>query len=95
MLRVFVSVWCAVACCVWRACRGTLARQANGLRPESDELDMLRLLHLLRDVACGLKLLAAQKIVHADLVRCFSTCVCVWSSLHIHLYICLYTHALI
>jgi hypothetical protein len=30
---------------------------------------MLRLLHLLRDVACGLKLLKAQHVVHADLVR--------------------------
>lgn len=30
---------------------------------------MLRLLHLLRDVACGLKLLQTQQIVHADLVR--------------------------
>jgi hypothetical protein len=50
-------------------CRGTLARQASGWEPEHNEADMLRLLHLLRDVACGLKLLQTQHIVHADLVR--------------------------
>lgn len=47
--------------------RGTLARQASGWEPEHNEADMLRLLHLLRDVACGLKLLQTQQIVHADL----------------------------
>lgn len=49
--------------------RGTLARQASELQPEANEQDMLRLLHLLRDVACGLTLLKAQHVVHADLVR--------------------------
>ena len=49
--------------------RGTLARQAAEWQPESSEQDMLRLLHLLRDVACGLKLLKSQSVVHADLVR--------------------------
>ena len=48
--------------------RGTLARVASEWQPESSEEDMLRLLHLLRDVACGLKLLNSQNIVHADLV---------------------------
>lgn len=46
-----------------------MARQASQWQPESNEQDMLRLLHLLRDVACGLKMLKSQHIVHADLVR--------------------------
>jgi hypothetical protein len=50
-------------------CRGTLARQASQWQPQYNELDMLRLLYLLRDVGCGLKLLNSQSIVHADLVR--------------------------
>lgn len=49
-------------------CRGTLARQVGEWQPHLYEHDMLRLLHLLRDVACGLKLLKSQNIVHADLV---------------------------
>lgn len=56
--------------CLFFACRrGTLARQASEWQPECSEQDMLRLLHLLRDVACGLKLLNSQGVVHADLVR--------------------------
>lgn len=55
-------------------CRGTLARQASQWQPQHNELDMLRLLYLLRDVACGLKLLKSQSIVHADLVSLGQTC---------------------
>jgi hypothetical protein len=60
-----------IACTVSvKLCRGTLARQAATWRPEIDEGDMLRLLHLLRDVAQGLNLLKSRNIVHADLVSC-------------------------
>jgi hypothetical protein len=51
-------------------CRGTLARQASDWQPQHNEQDMQRLLHLLQDVARGLKLLKSQCIVHADLVSC-------------------------
>lgn len=55
--------------------------QASGWEPEHNEQDMLRLLHLLRDVACGLKLLQTQQIVHADLVRQWWQCwQCGWLS---------------
>jgi hypothetical protein len=57
------------ASCFFVCCRGTLARQTSEWQPECSEQDMLRLLHVLRDVACGLKLLKAQHVVHADLVR--------------------------
>jgi tRNA A-37 threonylcarbamoyl transferase component Bud32 len=53
----------------WPWCyRGTLARQAIELQPQDNEQDMVRLLQLLRDVACGLTLLHSYNIVHADLV---------------------------
>jgi len=59
-----------VAYAIDSVCRGTLARQVGEWQPHLYEHDMLRLLHLLRDVAFGLKLLKSQHIVHADLVSC-------------------------
>jgi hypothetical protein len=74
---------CFVRCCVLfslQSRRGTLARQAAELQPESNEAHMLCLLNLLHDVACGLKLLKHHNVVHADLVRMLlglqSTCCC-------------------
>jgi hypothetical protein len=63
---------CAVLCCAVPLAiirRGTLARQVADWRPCERDQHMLWLLLLLRDVACGLKLLHHHNVVHADLVR--------------------------